>query len=114
MVRLCTSTAGGAGSTPGQGTKIPQATWHSQKKKKINVQGEETAYVKTLRYYLPTGSLLTKGSQSNYTCLKVNSLSPQTAPSPYNHPNSPFFSHPTYSQSIPSVLPSMYLNSAPS
>ena len=31
---LCASTAVGMGSLPGQGTKIPQATWHSQKKKK--------------------------------------------------------------------------------
>ena len=28
------STAGGQGSIPGQGTKIPQAAWHGQKKKK--------------------------------------------------------------------------------
>ena len=33
-VRLNTSTAGGAGLIPGRGTKIPQATWLSQKKKK--------------------------------------------------------------------------------
>ena len=33
-LRLHTSTAGGTDSIPGQGTKIPQATWHSQKKKK--------------------------------------------------------------------------------
>ena len=28
---LCASTVGGAGSIPGQGTKIPHATWHGQK-----------------------------------------------------------------------------------
>ena len=27
-------TAGGAGSIPGQGTKIPHAAWHGQKKNK--------------------------------------------------------------------------------
>ena len=31
---LCASIARGTGSNPGQGTKIPQATWHSQKKKR--------------------------------------------------------------------------------
>ena len=30
-LRLCGSTAGGTGSIPGQGTKIPPATWCSQK-----------------------------------------------------------------------------------
>ena len=30
-LRLCASTAGGAGSIPTQGTKIPHATWHGQK-----------------------------------------------------------------------------------
>ena len=33
-LRLCTSTAWGTGSIPGQGTKIPRAMWHGQKKKK--------------------------------------------------------------------------------
>ena len=32
-LRLCASTAGGLGLIPGQGTKIPHATWHNQKKK---------------------------------------------------------------------------------
>ena len=32
-LRLRASTAGGAGLIPGQGTKIPHAVWHSQKKK---------------------------------------------------------------------------------
>ena len=31
---LCTSAAGGTGSIPGRGTKILQAAWHGQKKKK--------------------------------------------------------------------------------
>ena len=31
---LCTSTAGGVGLIPGQGTKIPHAAWPRQKKKK--------------------------------------------------------------------------------
>ena len=30
----CASTAGGMGSIPGQGTKIPQAAWCGQRKKK--------------------------------------------------------------------------------
>ena len=33
-LRLCASNAGGAGSIPGQGTKIPHASWHGQKLKK--------------------------------------------------------------------------------
>ena len=36
-LRLCTSSAGDAGSNPGRGTKIPHAVWHSQKKKKTLV-----------------------------------------------------------------------------
>ena len=32
-LRLHTSTAGGMGSIPVQGTKIPYVSWHSQKKK---------------------------------------------------------------------------------
>ena len=35
-LRLCASNAGGAGSIPGRGTKIPQATWRSQKAKNNN------------------------------------------------------------------------------
>ena len=35
-LRLQASTAGGVGSIPGQGTKIPHDTWLSQKKKKKN------------------------------------------------------------------------------
>ena len=34
-LRLCTSSIGGIGSIPGQRTKIPHATWCSQKKKKF-------------------------------------------------------------------------------
>ena len=36
MVRTGAFTAQGLGSIPGEGTKIPQATQHSQKKKKKN------------------------------------------------------------------------------
>ena len=32
-LRLCTSSAGGVGSIPCRGTRIPDATWHGQKKK---------------------------------------------------------------------------------
>ena len=35
-LRICTSTAGGIGSIPGQGTKILHAMQCSEKKKKIN------------------------------------------------------------------------------
>ena len=34
LLGLCVSTAGGTGSVPGQGTKIPQATGQPKKKKK--------------------------------------------------------------------------------
>ena len=34
-LRLCSFTAGGKGSTPGQGTKIPRGTWSSHNKKTI-------------------------------------------------------------------------------
>ena len=33
-LRLCVSTAKGSGSIPGQGTKIPHASWCGQKKEK--------------------------------------------------------------------------------
>ena len=33
LVRTCAFTVKGAGSIPGQGTKIPQAAWHSHKTK---------------------------------------------------------------------------------
>ena len=33
-LRLCTSNTRGVGSTPGQGTKIPQAVWHP----KVSIQ----------------------------------------------------------------------------
>ena len=32
-LRFCTSTAGGTGSIPGLGTKIPPVEWHSQTEK---------------------------------------------------------------------------------
>ena len=35
-LRFHASTAGGTGSTPGQGTKIPQAVWHDQNKIKLD------------------------------------------------------------------------------
>ena len=35
LLRFCTSTAGGIGLIPGQGTKIPHAVWHGFKKKEI-------------------------------------------------------------------------------
>ena len=44
-IRLCASNAGGVGSISGQGTKIPYALWHSQKrtKEKIsNIEGKDS------------------------------------------------------------------------
>ena len=38
---LCTSTAGGIGLIPGQGIKILQVTWYSQKKIKTTFCREE-------------------------------------------------------------------------
>ena len=35
LLRLCASNAGGVGSIPGWGTRIPHAAWHGQKKKKV-------------------------------------------------------------------------------
>ena len=32
-VKVCTPNSRGTGLIPGQGTKIPHATWHGQKKK---------------------------------------------------------------------------------
>ena len=40
---LCASTAGGMGSIPGQGTKIPQAEQGSQKKRHCN--GNEASFI---------------------------------------------------------------------
>ena len=38
-LRLCTSNAGGAGSIPGWGTKIPHAVWCVQKQKRNKIYG---------------------------------------------------------------------------
>ena len=56
-LRFCTSTSGGVGSIPGQGTKIPHTEWCGQKKKKkiISVVHSFThlfAYVTNI-YYTP-------------------------------------------------------------
>ena len=40
-LRLCTSNAGGVGSTPGQGTMIPH-TCHVAKKKKNSIKRDQT------------------------------------------------------------------------
>ena len=40
-LRLCTPSAGGMGSIPGQRTKIPHAMQHSQKKKKSEGKSQE-------------------------------------------------------------------------
>ena len=45
-LRLCASTAGGTGLIPGQGTKIPHATWCSQKQKKK----VKTLWYQSLKY----------------------------------------------------------------
>ena len=41
---LCTSTAAGMGSILGQGTKIPEATWHGHKKKKERKKEKPTQF----------------------------------------------------------------------
>ena len=46
---LCAFTAEGLGSIPGQGTKIPQATWHSQRIKKKNRRYVQQLKLWTLR-----------------------------------------------------------------
>ena len=38
---LCASTAGGMGSIPGQGTKIPHAVWHGQKQNQDQKQTKQ-------------------------------------------------------------------------
>ena len=40
-LRQCTSNAGGAGSIPAQGTKIPHATWCGKNKNKKKKKGEK-------------------------------------------------------------------------
>ena len=46
-LRFHASIAGGMGSIPGQGTKIPHATWHSQlKKKKMKGKGAHNRFKK--------------------------------------------------------------------
>ena len=48
-LRLSTSSGRGMGSIPGQGTKIPHATWHSKKKKVYNNK-KETKYTEFSPY----------------------------------------------------------------
>ena len=50
-LRLHASNAGGEGSTPGQGTKIPHATWRGQILKKIILDFPGSPVVKTLRFH---------------------------------------------------------------
>ena len=51
--------SGAPGSIPRQGTKIPQALWHDQKKKKMltleNLESTERKVADTARYHLLTG-----------------------------------------------------------
>ena len=47
-LRLHASTAGGPDSIPGQGTKIPQATWHGQKNDPIRNEEFNTEIKLTL------------------------------------------------------------------
>ena len=56
-LRFCVSTAEGMGWKPGQGTKIPYATWHSQKKKKKNrvLPGREEVVLMPHQGYLAGG-----------------------------------------------------------
>ena len=45
-LKLCTSTAGGMGSIPGQGTKIPHTVRCGQKKKKRNFRAKRYVHLK--------------------------------------------------------------------
>ena len=51
--------SGAPGSIPRQGTKIPQALWHDQKKKKMltleKLESTERKVADTARYHLLTG-----------------------------------------------------------
>ena len=54
-LRLHASTAGGAGSIPGWGTKIPHALWYGKKKKKVTVIIEkvnENIYMRVKKIYM--------------------------------------------------------------
>ena len=55
-LRLCTANAGGVGSIPGLGTKIPHAMWNGQKAKlkKKSIYDQEFAYL----FLLPNSSSL--------------------------------------------------------
>ena len=59
-LRLCTSTAGGTGSIPDGGTKIPYAAWHGQgeKKKKISCLRAVTESVSVSALLSPPPPLL--------------------------------------------------------
>ena len=63
-LRLHASTAGGAGSIPGRGTKIPHAAWHSQKNEKENSLYNK----KTVSEYRDKCTLL--GQEINFARLK--------------------------------------------
>lgn len=47
-LRPCTSKAGGAGSTLGQGNKISHTAWHGKKKKK-RLEREKSTFKKAYR-----------------------------------------------------------------
>ena len=57
QLRLCASSAGGTGSIPGQGTKIPYAVWRSQKKFFFKVRNRERI-TNSAQAPLQSGSLL--------------------------------------------------------
>ena len=62
-LRLCTSTAGGMGSIPDRGTKIPYALWHGQKtNQKKEVSGKLDRHMQKNK----TGPV-------SYTVHKINS-----------------------------------------
>ena len=48
-LRLCASTAGGAGSIPGLGIKIPHAAWFSQRNKKNPKQTKKQSHTASER-----------------------------------------------------------------
>ena len=51
-LRLCTSTAGGTRSIPGQGTRILCAARHGQKKRDSNIVKEEKSHKTKIYIYI--------------------------------------------------------------
>ena len=80
-LEFCAITAEGLGSIPGQGTKIPQASWHGQKKQKKQVQRNKQILFKIkMLWYLTF-------YQSESRSVMPNSLWPHRLYSRWNSPD---------------------------